>query len=181
MILAKPNIEGFEDVRSTDVPTIFQMSGDDKWYMAFIGYDGKGYQSFVAESDNLLNWTNMRLAMGFGKKGEFDFGAIPSLYKEGDGNHALFTQLQPNVELENLETESRSRDIARSEVLERHVYVEESRGANSVRTLITWQTHKHELDSSFPAFLFCHVDYSPTRKAPLKRGIRVGSSREAVD
>ena len=40
---------------------------------------------------------------------------------------------------------------------------------------------KHELDSSFPAFLFCHVDYSPTRKAPLKRGIRVGSSREAVD
>lgn len=69
VIPAKPNIKGFESVISTDVPTIFQLPGDDKWYMTIIGYDGKGYQSFVAESDDLVNWTNMRLAMGFGKKG----------------------------------------------------------------------------------------------------------------
>ncbi len=74
VIPAKPNIKGFEKVHMTDVPTVFQIPGDPKWYMTFIGFDGQGYQSFVAESDDLVNWTNMRLAMGFGKAGEFDFG-----------------------------------------------------------------------------------------------------------
>ena len=36
-----------------------------KWYMSFIGYDGKGYQSFIAESQDLVHWDHMRLAMGY--------------------------------------------------------------------------------------------------------------------
>jgi len=60
VIPAKPNIKGFETVHKTDVPTVFQLPGDKKWYMTFIGFDGKGYQSFVAESDDLVHWTNMR-------------------------------------------------------------------------------------------------------------------------
>jgi hypothetical protein len=74
VIPSKPGIKGFEDVYMTDVPTIYQLPGDSKWYMSFIGFNGKGYQSFVAESNNLMNWTKMRLAMGFGREGEFDFG-----------------------------------------------------------------------------------------------------------
>jgi predicted GH43/DUF377 family glycosyl hydrolase len=42
--------------------------------MSFIAFDGNGYNSFVADSDDLVHWKNMRLAMGFGRKGEFDFG-----------------------------------------------------------------------------------------------------------
>jgi beta-xylosidase len=42
--------------------------------MSFIGFNGKGYNSFVAESTNLVQWTNPKLAMGFGKEGDFDFG-----------------------------------------------------------------------------------------------------------
>lgn len=57
-----------------DVPTVYQLPGDDTWYMSFIGFDGKGYQSFVAESEDLLHWGNMRLAMGYGPEGGFDFG-----------------------------------------------------------------------------------------------------------
>ncbi len=74
VIPAKPDIKGFEEVNMVDVPTVYQRPGDEKWYMSFIGYDGKGYQSFVAESDDLVNWGKMRLAMGFGKEGQFDFG-----------------------------------------------------------------------------------------------------------
>ncbi len=74
VIPAKPNIKGFEKVRMTDVPTVFRVPGDEKWYMTFIGFDGRGYQSFIAESDDLLHWTNMRLAMGFGPKDSFDYG-----------------------------------------------------------------------------------------------------------
>jgi len=74
VIPPKPEIEGFADVYMTDVPTVYQLPGDTKWYMSFIGFNGRGYQSFVAESNDLLNWTNMRLAMGFGREESFDFG-----------------------------------------------------------------------------------------------------------
>lgn len=74
VISGNPGIPGFENVEKTDVPTVYQLPGDDKWYMSFIGFDGMGYQSFVTESNDLVNWTNMRLAMGFGKEGEFDHG-----------------------------------------------------------------------------------------------------------
>lgn len=83
----KPSVEGYEDVYMTDVPTVFQLPEDEKWYMSFIGFNGKGYQSFFAESDDLVNWTNMRLAMGFGQEGGFDFGGCvlgAFLYKNYD-------------------------------------------------------------------------------------------------
>ena len=76
MIPAKPAIKGFEAFGSTDVPTVYQLPGDKKWYMTFIAFNGKGYQSFVAESDDLVHWTNMRLAMGFGPEGAFDYGGV---------------------------------------------------------------------------------------------------------
>gem|GEM_PF-1361933 len=76
VIPAEPNIKGFEKVHLTDVPTVFQLPGDKKWYMTFIGFDGKGYQSFVAESGDLVHWTNMRLAMGYGPKDSFDYGGV---------------------------------------------------------------------------------------------------------
>ena len=56
VIPAKPNIPGYEKFESVDVPTVYQIPGNDKWYMSFIGFDGRGYQSFVAESDDLLHW-----------------------------------------------------------------------------------------------------------------------------
>ena len=76
VIPEKPAIKGFEGITSTDVPTVYQLPDDKKWYMTFIGFDGKGYQSFVAESDDLVHWTNMRLAMGFGPEGSFDYGGV---------------------------------------------------------------------------------------------------------
>ena len=60
----------------TDVPTVFQLPNDRKWYMTFIGFDSIGYQSFVAESEDLIHWSNMRLAMGYGPEGSFDYGGV---------------------------------------------------------------------------------------------------------
>lgn len=42
--------------------------------MSFIGFDGKGYNSFVARSDDLIHWKQLGLAMGYGPKGGFDYG-----------------------------------------------------------------------------------------------------------
>jgi beta-xylosidase len=59
----------------TDAPAVYQLPGDDKkWYMSFVGFNGKGYQSFVAESSDLVHWRQLGLAMGFGPQGGFDHG-----------------------------------------------------------------------------------------------------------
>ena len=42
--------------------------------MSFIAFNGQGYNSFVAESYDLIHWNQPRLAMGFGKPGSFDHG-----------------------------------------------------------------------------------------------------------
>jgi len=74
IIPAEPRIAGYEEFRSTDCPTVYRIPGRKPWFMSFIAFDGKGYNSFVAESDDLIHWRNMRLAMGYGPEGEFDYG-----------------------------------------------------------------------------------------------------------
>jgi predicted GH43/DUF377 family glycosyl hydrolase len=74
VIAPNPGIEGFPDIQMTDVPTVFQLPDDPQWYMTFIGFDGKGYQSFLAESTDLVEWHQRGLAMGYGPPGEFDHG-----------------------------------------------------------------------------------------------------------
>ena len=75
VIPANPDIPGHAEFHNPDVPCVYQLPGQpDKWFMSFIAFNGKGYNSFVAESTNLVQWTNPKLAMGFGKESDFDFG-----------------------------------------------------------------------------------------------------------
>ena len=44
---------GFDE-KSVDCPFVFR--GDDRFYMTFVGYDGIGYQTGLASSDDLVHW-----------------------------------------------------------------------------------------------------------------------------
>ena len=81
-------ISGYEKFHNFDCPTVYQIPGQKgKWFLSFIGSNGKGYNSFVAESSDLINWKNPRLAMGFGNEGSFDYGGCvigANLYKSYD-------------------------------------------------------------------------------------------------
>lgn len=105
VIPAAPAIEGVEGVHMTDVPTVFQLPGEARFHMSFLGYDGRGYQSFIAESEDLVEWRNLRLAMSFGPAGAFDYGGVvlgaypyedyalkaPRVLKKRDGRfHSLY-------------------------------------------------------------------------------------------
>ena len=59
----------------TDCPLIYRID-DNKWYMWYLGYDGRGYQTAVAESNDLVNWKPKQLVMSFGKPGAFDYGGV---------------------------------------------------------------------------------------------------------
>lgn len=100
--------------------------------------------------------------------------------KQANATDLRLSRLQPYVELTNLESGARDRSAAASELLARDVYVKQSRGATSVRKFLSWKSNKEE-DPSFPAYGFCYVDYSPTRKAPLKRVLRVSNSRQRIE
>jgi len=75
VIVSEPRIPGREKFRNTDVPCVYQRPGEEgKWHMSYIAFNGEGYNSFVAESTNLVDWTNDRLAMGFGPPNTYDHG-----------------------------------------------------------------------------------------------------------
>ena len=71
---ARPPLPGVTNILGTDIPTVFQIPGDDKYYMSFVAFQGTGYQSYIAESTNLIDWGNYQLAMEFGPTNEYDHG-----------------------------------------------------------------------------------------------------------
>ena len=54
-VLAPSGVEGAYDALAVDCPFVFYHRG--KFHMLHIGFDGVGYQTGLAESDDLVNWT----------------------------------------------------------------------------------------------------------------------------
>ena len=48
-----------------DCPSIFQKDG--KWYMTYLIFEGRGYETWLAESDDLLHWNHLGKVMSFSK------------------------------------------------------------------------------------------------------------------
>jgi predicted GH43/DUF377 family glycosyl hydrolase len=46
-----------------DSPTIFRKNG--QWYMTYIVYDGRGYETYIAESNDLLHWEKKGKILSF--------------------------------------------------------------------------------------------------------------------
>ncbi|MGM0532359.1 MAG: glycosylase [Bacteroidota bacterium] len=49
--------------KMVDSPNIFRKN--DKWYMTYIVYDGRGYETWIAESNNLLDWEKKGKILSF--------------------------------------------------------------------------------------------------------------------
>jgi len=59
---------------SVDCPLVWKLG--DQWQMWYTGFDGRGYQTALAVSGDLVNWESRGLVMGFGKEGAFDYGGV---------------------------------------------------------------------------------------------------------
>ncbi len=53
-VLHGSGILGAFDEKAVDIPFVFWHQ--NKYYMLYTGFDGKGYQSALATSDDLLHW-----------------------------------------------------------------------------------------------------------------------------
>lgn len=54
-----------DSTKMIDSPTIFRK--DNKWYMTYIVFDGVGYETWIAESDSLLDWKVLGKILSFTK------------------------------------------------------------------------------------------------------------------
>jgi hypothetical protein len=89
-------------------------------------------------------------------------------------------QLADLVELPQAEKDSRQLVLPKSEILRREVYVKELKGEQMVRKLVLWKTNKEQLTDDFPAYAVHLTDFSPNRKDPLSRDMRISSSFQQI-
>lgn len=69
-VLTASGVEGSFDARAVDVPTVFTHNG--RYHMFYVGFDGKGYQTALARSDDLINWTCAGVILKRGGNREWD-------------------------------------------------------------------------------------------------------------
>jgi predicted GH43/DUF377 family glycosyl hydrolase len=52
-----------DDSKKMDCPTVFRKN--DKWYMTYLVFDGRGYETWLAESIDLLHWDSKGKLLSF--------------------------------------------------------------------------------------------------------------------
>jgi ATP-dependent DNA ligase len=88
-------------------------------------------------------------------------------------------QVSEVVEVPLVDRDVRQLTLPRSEVLQREVYTKVLKGQTMVRKLVLWKTNK-EAEGKFPAYVVALTDFSPNRKTPLEREIRISNSRDQI-
>jgi predicted GH43/DUF377 family glycosyl hydrolase len=59
-----------ESGKKVDCPSVFRHA--DKWYMIYIIFDGNGYETAIAESDDLLDWKTLGKTLTFKQEPTWD-------------------------------------------------------------------------------------------------------------
>lgn len=89
-------------------------------------------------------------------------------------------QVFERVLLPDVDTAASVEDLPPSELLRREVYTKVTKGKTAVRKLLLWKTNKEQADPAYPAFVVHFTDYSPGRKDPLKRTVRLAPSQDVA-
>jgi hypothetical protein len=90
------------------------------------------------------------------------------------------TQVADLVEVPLVDRSARAATLPQSQVLRREVFVKEQKGQTMVRKFVVWKTNKETESDVHPAYVLHFTDFSPGRKAPLDRSVRISSSQEQI-
>jgi len=69
-VLAGSGVEGDFDALAVDCPFVFEHAG--AFHMMFIGFDGKGYQTGLARSTDLIHWDKLGVILARGEGNDWD-------------------------------------------------------------------------------------------------------------
>lgn len=98
-----------------------------------------------------------------------------------DPSDVRISQVTDLVPVAMAEVDAAEMSMAQSTVVKREVYIKPYRGQTSIRKFLMWKTNKETEDNEFPAYVIHYTDYSPSRKAPLAREVRVSNSKEQIE
>lgn len=90
-------------------------------------------------------------------------------------------QIADIVEVAQADVDARQLQLPTSEVLRRRVYKKILKGATMVRKFLLWKTNKETESDEFAAYVMHYTDYSPNRKEPLQREVRISNSLEQIE
>ena len=90
-------------------------------------------------------------------------------------------QIADLVEVPLVDRDARQMTLPKSEILSREVYTKQLKGDTMVRKFVTWKTNKETESEDYPAYVVHYTDFSPNRKVPLAREVRVSDSREQIE
>jgi hypothetical protein len=90
-------------------------------------------------------------------------------------------QVTDLVEIPLAERDARGLALNRSEIVRREVYTKVMRGQTMVRKLLLWKTNKERDSDEYPAYVLYVTDFSPNRREPLEREVRIGASLEDME
>jgi hypothetical protein len=89
-------------------------------------------------------------------------------------------QVSKIVEVPGAERNARQMTLPSSEVLRREVFVKTMKDETMVRKFVMWKTNKDSEAEDYPSYVIHYTDFSPNRKTPLNRDVRVSSSEEQI-
>ena len=101
--------------------------------------------------------------------------------KQCQPDHVGLEQLERILPVPEAKRDASSLVLPKSEMLRREVYTKTMKGQKMVRKLALWKTNKEEVSDNHPAYVLYLTDYSPNRKTPLERDIRVSNDRAQLD
>lgn len=99
--------------------------------------------------------------------------------KEAGPEETSINQVTDQVKVEDAAKSADTTKLKPSKLIERTVYTKVMKENTMVRKLLLWKTNKDETPD-FPAFVVYLTDFSPNRKTPLERDIKVASTEKVA-
>ena len=100
--------------------------------------------------------------------------------KRFDVTDVRISQVTDLLPIELADVDAREMQMANSVLMEREVYTKQLRGEMLVRKFLMWKTNKENETAEFPAYVASYTDFSPSRKSPLDRDVRVSDSETQI-
>ncbi len=90
-------------------------------------------------------------------------------------------QVADLVDVPMVDVDAKGLTLPKSKILRREVYTKLLKGDLMVRKFLMWKTNKEKDSDEFPAYVVHYTDFSPNRKTPLARDIRVSDSQNQIE
>ncbi len=89
-------------------------------------------------------------------------------------------QITSVVPVQKIDVNATELQLAKSSIMKREVYTKTLKGKLMVRKFLMWKTNKENEGSGYPTYVVHFTDYSPGRKVPMDREVRISNSEEQI-